>query len=639
MQPPQQLVQLQPQSPSPSPSMLAAIVGGGGGGGSSNKSEWKARVLKGNADLLELRERIRPLLPPSKSSSNANANANSTGPTIVGSFGRDHLHTAKTESRDVLPPHVVIQLILQYLQEEGLLQSRDTLLREIFHSIPDIVAGLGLSNLEQSRDWAPEGIYSHAIMPLLYAGIKDKKDLFAPLPSQTEEDAEVEAFESFTSNFDDEAEEEDTNIWNEPRQEGVNVILRPTREEHCTTVIAGTINQFVCMLTELGSDRDMLFQKIFFGIYPMFITPDRLLSKLLQRYQVPEGRESEQEVTTLTLALLRYWIEHHYEDFTESMRRQLTNFLKTASETDYTQINVAFTKMESSHEEDNFFGFSTTPEPPSPKVPKIIFSSKLTLEDVDASCPEQIIHQLCLIDYQLFEKIKPKEFFRRAWIRCPHKSPNVVALLRRFNTFSRWVAKCILDGHWPDPDEPNRVSTHADRARMLSVFLRISDNLRNANNFFSSMAIFAAIMSEPVFKALHIELPSQSGGAADPTLQALCSLFSAQGNYVKYRQAMLSAKAPSIPYLGVHLQDLVNIEEGMPTKLRGMINFHQCVRTFSLVTDLLLWQKVRYNLQVIEQIAVLLRDIDIPDTTAFDKSLLDKCAAIQRDEPPSPSAS
>ena len=55
----------------------------------------------------------------------------------------------------------------------------------------------------------------------------------------------------------------------------------------------------------------MEFQRIFLMTYQSFTTPEKLLQKLMQRYQVPEKSLSEQAISTIqsrVVNVLKKWI-------------------------------------------------------------------------------------------------------------------------------------------------------------------------------------------------------------------------------------------------------------------------------------------------------------------------------------------
>jgi hypothetical protein len=61
--------------------------------------------------------------------------------------------------------------------------------------------------------------------------------------------------------------------------------------------------------------------------------------------------------------------------------------------------------------------------------------------------PEELARQLTLIDYNLFIAIKPSECLNQNWMHKTLKeelAPNILAMIRRFNDVSTWVASEVL---------------------------------------------------------------------------------------------------------------------------------------------------------------------------------------------------
>lgn len=85
------------------------------------KSEWEAAAFRKHPDLLEIKERIRPL---SKESS----------------FSR-HVFSGRTEARTALSHQIVLQLIMEYLDKEALGPLIETIEKEAnvqYQQIPEI---------------------------------------------------------------------------------------------------------------------------------------------------------------------------------------------------------------------------------------------------------------------------------------------------------------------------------------------------------------------------------------------------------------------------------------------------------------------------------------------------------------------
>lgn len=70
----------------------------------------------------------------------------------------------------------------------------------------------------------------------------------------------------------------------------------------------------------------------------------------VNRCQLPEGKEAEQESAILAVSMLKFWVDHHPEDFNESMRSQLSNYVKTAIEAEtsavqFRQLSASLTRL------------------------------------------------------------------------------------------------------------------------------------------------------------------------------------------------------------------------------------------------------------------------------------------------------
>lgn len=70
------------------------------------------------------------------------------------------------------------------------------------------------------------------------------------------------------------------------------------------------------------------------------------------------------------------------------------------------------------------------------QIPKNIFSPTLSLDDIDE---EEIARQITIIDYNLYEKIKPSELLSKNWssAQLKYKCTNLNNCLSRFNELSR----------------------------------------------------------------------------------------------------------------------------------------------------------------------------------------------------------
>lgn len=341
-----------------------------GNEGNEGPASWLGRAMKQHPDVLELRETLR---------------AFADGGAPAPSFGRDAAHAAHTETPEALPAAAVLELIVQYLHEQGYTQARDAVLQEAVTLCPELFddlavvvhpeaaisssassasssssatsgAGAGAPNGEGEGEGEGEGAgagvragvpeftedlldpaYQRALLPLLQLGVKDAKNLFGPLPSDggDEADPEVEAYEEYDGEVDfqeEEADEHDVNVWDEETVEGENSLWRDGKP-NSGALLAGTLNQVVRWLTE-PLNTDAQFVRTFLLGHPALVPSEKLAAKLLQRYHIPAQRTGGQEVMRQLLALrvLRTWVKAFPGDIVGPVQEQLVHFVKSISD-------------------------------------------------------------------------------------------------------------------------------------------------------------------------------------------------------------------------------------------------------------------------------------------------------------------
>ncbi|EFA78501.1 Ras guanine nucleotide exchange factor [Heterostelium album PN500] len=457
-------------------------------------NEWVARVMQKHPDILELRERIRPI--------------NNTK-----SYSR-HRACAKTEASHVISDQVLLKLIMQYLYEENL----STTLNKIQE--------------ECNVKFIPHEIEKEGLPTLLRIGIKEANNWFGALEESWEVDPEVQAYHAYVSDQDNDLEEQDKNIWDDLNDTSrVNM----TKNIENNTIQAATLNKLIWWLATNPNATDTTeFKKIFFLTYPSFTTAETILSKLIQIYNSPTKEHTDKGMFVI---FLNFWIEQQPQDFNEKLLANLNNFIDNQMVKDgLTQwakklrTSIAKTQEVSAKKKEPILK-----DPPEPKVPKNIFSSTLTFDDIDE---EEIARQLCLIDFQMYESIKSQEFLIRGWNKPQYRSkaPNLLAMMRRFNDFTKWVASCLLS------EQQTK-----GKSKLLAKFLKISEHLKSLSNFHSLMAIFGGINNTLVWrtKAVRKDLSKQQ----QETYADLEKLFHSDQNFKAYRLAYKDAKPPCIPFL------------------------------------------------------------------------------------------
>lgn len=217
----------------------------------------------------------------------------------------------------------------------------------------------------------------------------------------------------------------------------------------------------------------------------------------------------------------------------------------------------------------------TNEAPPSTEqFPKI--RTKANLLSLD---PCEIARQLTLVEMDLFKRIRPLDLMYKS-INQLRNAPNLSRLIERFNRVSYWVATEIC------MSRDVRV-----RAQVLKLFIRVAKYCFKWKNFNTTLQVVAALSMTCVQRL------KQTWGLLAKKYRTewrkLSVTFSAASNYLVYRREVLGRltaeqEAPeagepgtepeitgAIPFIGMHLSDLVFIEEGNEGNVfsNGMINF------------------------------------------------------------------
>ena len=426
-------------------------------------------------------------------------------------------------------------------------------------------------------------------------------------------------------------------------------------DEEERPIRSATLNKLVEVAT--GSKLpDLNFSSIFLLTYRSFTTPRHLLEKLKQRFNVPfwiaeqrgltieEWRESiVVPIRLRVISFVKRWLTDYIEDvdlnflpevrkFVESMAtadpnlKQHSNSILACLDRRAAHLSsmsnhhsrggpVAFSTFQyagisayarfspygvaSNHllAYSNFQNVSTVSSGalPAPKIPKGIFDPGLTLYHIDQ---EEVARQLTILDSHVFISISSSELLNQSWNKpkLKHQAPNVLRTVAMFNQLSHAISYQILQGQKPK-----------DRAKIIEWWIKVAEHCRLLNNFHALMAIISGVNSGPTARLRHSR--KEVSKALLDQLAAYEEIYQSEGSFATYRTTLHNSLPPLIPYLGIHLTDLVFIEEGNKDTHGHLINFAKRRLLWGVISTLQTFQQTPYNLQPVRQIHDLLANL------------------------------
>ena len=143
-----------------------------------------------------------------------------------------------------------------------------------------------------------------------------------------------------------------------------------------------------------------------------------------------------------------------------------------------------------------------------------------------------------------------------------------------------------------------------ERVAILSRSIDVMTVLLELNNFNGLLALFSAISSAAVNR-LKLTLNAISTRHAE-TFKSFDELFN--NHYQLYKQKLRSINPPCIPFYGMYLTQIVQIEDGNSDSLpnTNLINFSKRRKVAEIIVEIQQYQNQPYCLQVDPKIRVLI---------------------------------
>ncbi|KAI9025102.1 ras guanine nucleotide exchange factor domain-containing protein [Phycomyces nitens] len=371
----------------------------------------------------------------------------------------------------------------------------------------------------------------------------------------------------------------------------------------------GTLKALIVLLT-MHNYLDMKFINTFLLTYRSFCTPSELLDRLEARYnmEAPEGLLGKEldtwEQKKLRLVRLRVsnvlknWLEQYYNEDDAVILDRLLAFTRTtihhtlSFSAEQLEKLIMKRKNPSTNDGDIKKMTRTFTNPPEPILPRN--RKRFRLIDIDTL---EMARQMTIMDFKLYNDIKPVECLDKAWSRDQGVAIHIRASIEYCNNVTAYVTDAIL--------------TQKDikkRCNVIKYWVQVADRCRHLNNFNTCMAILSAFDNSAVGRLKRTW--EMVGTRTHQILSSIRKLMGANRNFNQYRILIRSSNPPCIPFLGIYLQDLTFIEDGNPTFLKStkdMINFAKQTMIAEVVQEIRQYQLVPYQFKPVDEIQAFIR--------------------------------
>jgi len=313
---------------------------------------------------------------------------------------------------------------------------------------------------------------------------------------------------------------------------------------------------------------DSIDPGIFLCTYRSFCTPDELLDLIMMRYQLPKLRfspkdiedkykEKENKIHLKVLNTCKTWIDKHFYDFKDdpSLLIRLQEFIKTST----SPPSFSTILGQQIQKQLDRIPIVSEVQPPAPKGPRVTKPAHLcSCLDFDQ---EEIARQICLIDHELFVEIRPAELLNGLYNNREFigYSVNYYRFMSRIDK----IANIIVN-------EYSQAQEITKKAQTVIKWLTVLDHLVKMGNWHSIAGVLLGLDQTLQF--------DQNAWNAVPQLQRkifteLKQNYDPNTNYPGLKEKIQQTPPPYLPFLGLMLQTIDQIEKQNPDITQNMINF------------------------------------------------------------------
>jgi len=219
----------------------------------------------------------------------------------------------------------------------------------------------------------------------------------------------------------------------------------------------------------------------------------------------------------------------------------------------------------------------TFPPPPLPER-----SEKNTLMFLETNV-EEMARVMTLLDYELFSRIDPLEYFHSVTKTKNQNVSNLNTFVNRFNEINMWVITeiCTKD-------------TLQKRFTTVKKFMELANVLIHLKNFNSAFAILSGLGNVAVTRMTQTWKKLSANAIAE--FERLQQMMDPSRNMRKYRNILLATEPPLIPFFPIFMKDVFFINDCNPSTVEnGLINFEKYRMINELVRMVEFYRSVPYD--------------------------------------------
>ncbi|TIA84943.1 hypothetical protein E3P99_04108 [Wallemia hederae] len=186
--------------------------------------------------------------------------------------------------------------------------------------------------------------------------------------------------------------------------------------------------------------------------------------------------------------------------------------------------------------------------------------AQAVLDDLTPVSAVEMAHELTRIEWKLFLAISDRDLLRHALLSGKDRDEDSIDVqIRHFNYLTQWVVNLVLSQTKPKT-----------RLRVVEYMVNVAEELRNINNYHTMHAVLSAFDVHALFRLISSRvIDMESNDELLMKFRKLKLIFTSDRSSATYREVLRNTPLPSIPYLGVHMQDILASDTANVNVKRG----------------------------------------------------------------------
>ncbi|RVE57119.1 hypothetical protein OJAV_G00213170 [Oryzias javanicus] len=208
--------------------------------------------------------------------------------------------------------------------------------------------------------------------------------------------------------------------------------------------------------------------------------------------------------------------------------------------------------------------------------------------------PSELADHLTYLEFKSFCRISFLDFQNYMQSCCMKDIPVLERSIALCNGISQWVQLMVLSR-----------PTAQLRAEVFTKFIHVAQSLHHMHNYNTLMAVVGGLCHSSIsrLKDTTSHVPSE----VTKVLNEMTDLLSSCRNYDNYRHAYSKCSGFKIPILGVHLKDLITVNEAMSDYVEdNKVNVHKLQVLYNHINELIQLQQIPPRLDANKDLVHLL---------------------------------